>query len=101
MSGFRPAFPELGAGVSQPAPAPGVFVPSLPGPPAGGPGSAYTHTQSSASDAWVVNHNLGYRPAVSVLSVGGKEMLAGVVHTSTNQFVVSFDQPTAGLAVCS
>lgn len=101
MSGFRPALPDLGVSVSRPAPAPGAFVPSLPGPPAGGPGASYTHTQAAASDTWVVNHNLGYRPAVTVLSVGGKEMLAGVVHTSANQFVVSFDQPTAGLAVCS
>lgn len=72
--------------------------------PAGPPGNGevqYTHTQSVASDTWTVNHNLGYRPAVSVLSVGGKLMLADVVHTSANQAVVSFDQPTPGQAVCS
>lgn len=32
---FRPTFPALGAQVSRPSPAPGAFVPSLPGPPAG------------------------------------------------------------------
>lgn len=67
----------------------------------GGGGGAYTHTQSVASASWTVNHNLGYRPAISALSVGGVVMLADIVHTSTNQAVISFDQPVAGLAVCS
>lgn len=34
MSGFRPSFPSLGVQVQRPAPAPGAFVPSIPGPPA-------------------------------------------------------------------
>lgn len=72
----------------------------LPGPPGNGEVS-YTHPQPVASTTWTVNHNLGYRPSVSALSVGGKLMLADVVHTSLNQAVISFDQPTAGLAVCS
>lgn len=73
------------------------------GPP-GSPGNgevAYTHTQASASALWTVNHNLGYRPSVNVLSVGGRLMVADVLHVSSNQVTVSFDQPTAGLAVCS
>ncbi|MDQ7745466.1 hypothetical protein [Hydrogenophaga pseudoflava] len=32
---FRPTFPDLRVQVSRPSPAPGAFVPSLPGPPAG------------------------------------------------------------------
>lgn len=70
-------------------------------PGIGAGGGAYTHTQSVASASWIVNHNLGYRPAVSALSVGGKLMLGDVVHTSVNQVVIGFDQPLAGLAVCS
>jgi hypothetical protein len=52
-------------------------------------------------DVWVVNHNLGYRPSVNALSVGGVAMLAEVVHASANQALVYFDSPTSGLAVCS
>ena len=29
--------------------------------------SGYTHRQNTLSQVWTVNHNLGYRPAVSVL----------------------------------
>jgi hypothetical protein len=73
------------------------------GPPAnGGAGAAsYLHPQPTASATWTINHNLGYRPAVSVLSVGGMLMLAEVQHTSVNQAVVYFDQPTSGQAACS
>jgi hypothetical protein len=72
--------------------------------PAGPPGNGevqYTHTQAVASATWTVNHNLGYRPAVSVLSVGGALMLAEVIHISANQAQVFFDSPTAGQAACS
>jgi hypothetical protein len=68
----------------------------------GGAGApSYLHPQPAASTTWTVNHNLGYRPAVTALSVGGVEMFAAVVHTSVNQAVITFDQPTAGQAICS
>lgn len=72
-----------------------------PGPPGISANAAYQHTQASASDVWTVNHNLGFRPAVSALSPGGKEMWAEILHTSNNQFIVYFDSPTTGIAICS
>lgn len=72
-----------------------------PGPTGTSGSAAYTHTQSSAADTWTVNHNLGFRPAASILSVGGKEMLAEVIHTSVNQFIAYFDAPISGVAICS
>ena len=65
-----------------------------------GAGARYEHLQTTASAAWVVNHNLGYRPSVQVLSLGGMAMLAEVLHSSDNQVRVYFDTPTAGLALC-
>lgn len=72
-----------------------------PGPPGVSSNASHEHTQSVASDVWTVNHNLGFRPAVSLLSVGGREMWAEVIHTSVNQFVAYFDAPTTGIAICS
>lgn len=72
-----------------------------PGPPGVSSNASHQHTQSVASDTWTVNHNLGFRPAPSILSVGGKEMLAEILHTSTNQFIAYFDSPTTGIAICS
>ncbi len=73
-----------------------------PGPP-GSPGLAlkYTHVQSTLASTWVVNHNLGAKPIVSVLSVGGLQMLAEVIHISANQLQVIFDTPVAGSVICS
>lgn len=68
----------------------------------GGAGApSYLHQQATPSTNWTVNHNLGFRPSVTPLSVGGVVMLANVIHTSANQAVITFDQPTSGQATCS
>jgi Major tropism determinant N-terminal domain len=63
-------------------------------------GSRYPQTYAAAL-TWTVSHNLGFKPAVTVLSVGGVVVWADVIHLSDNQALVTFDQPTAGQAVCS
>lgn len=55
--------------------------------------------QLSPLATWVINHNLGYRPHVSVYSVGGVLMLVEVLHASDDQVQVLFDSPTAGYAI--
>ena len=72
-----------------------------PGPPGISGGANFSHTQSVSSDTWTVNHNLGFRPAVSTLSVGGREMWSEVIHTGVNQFIAYFDAPVSGIAICS
>lgn len=67
----------------------------------GGGGANYLHTQASSSASWTVNHNLGYRPAVSVRSPGGVEVEAEVTHTSVNQCVVTFAAPYTGSVFCT
>lgn len=66
--------------------------------PAGG---AYTHTQAAPATTWTVNHNLGYRPAVTALTLGGAEMEVEIVHTSLNQAVLYLLVAMAGTAICS
>lgn len=67
---------------------------------AGGSGG-YLHTQTPPALQWNVNHNLGRKPVVSVLTVGGVEIDAAITHVSLNQFLVDFNVPTAGQAVCA
>lgn len=55
-------------------------------------------TQGSPADTWTVNHNLGRKPVVQLLSTGGAEMLGEILHTSDNQFIVYFDSALAGFA---
>lgn len=68
-----------------------------PGPP-GSPGSGYVHTQASAETEWLINHNLGVRPAVAVIDTGGNELDVAVQHMSLNQLRIYFVTPTAGFA---
>lgn len=72
-------------------------------PPAGGGpgGSSYTHTQSSSSDTWTVNHNLGYRPTITVFDASGAPVGAGIAHSSINQAIISFVIPLTGSARCT
>lgn len=64
-------------------------------------GSSFKHTQSAASAAWTVIHDLGFNPSVRAYSVGGREMLGEIVHVSLYQAIVYFDSAVAGYAVCS
>lgn len=75
MSAYSPIFASLSPGASAPV----KYLQSF-----------------TASSLWTVNHNLGREPSVTVLTVGGLEMLADVQHTSLNQFTVSFSQPQSG-----
>jgi hypothetical protein len=70
------------------------------GPPgiAGVGGGNYEHIQSVASSTWTANHNLGFRPNVSVKTMGGVEVMAEVQHTSVNQTQITFDSPMTGIA---
>lgn len=75
------------------------------GPPGGvgpqGPaGAEFTQVFASPLSSWIVNHNLGKEPLVSVLTTGGLEMVADVQHMSVNQLIVNFAAPTVGRIRC-
>jgi hypothetical protein len=59
---------------------------------------AVIHTQSSPSDTWTINHNLGYKPSVQTFSAGSRLMTGDVLHTSVNQTIVYFSSSVGGYA---
>lgn len=67
--------------------------------PASGAAAAYTHTQSSASSAWVVVHNLGRYPHVYVI-INNEHVEARVTYPNTNSALVEFAAPQTGKAYC-
>lgn len=70
------------------------------GPP-GAPGAGdFTHVQSVAATEWIVNHNKGLRPNVSIRSVGGVEVDAQVVHMTDNQLRIFFNSAFSGTVRC-
>ena len=60
---------------------------------------AYVHTQSSASNLWTINHNLGIKPSIYIYSDGGLKMEGDVLPTtSLNQVQIAFTLPVSGSA---
>lgn len=91
---------RVAVGLRQQASTKSVIAAGQRGAP-GASAGAYQHNQPSATDTWIINHNLGYRPVVGLFTVGGVLMLANVQHIDTNQARAFFDGPVAGYAVCS
>lgn len=68
-----------------------------PGPPAGAD-LHYTHTQGPAASVWVITHNLGKFPDITVFDSAGDECDGDVVHNSLSQVTVTFSAPFSGVA---
>ena len=72
----------------------------LPGLP--GDGSAFfLHTQSTASNTWLINHNLNLYPQVQLFTLAWVKIYADEQHLSLNTTQVSFSYPTVGYAILS
>lgn len=48
-----------------------------------------------------VTHNLGKRPAVTIIDSANDECEGDVVHTSINQLVVTFSASFSGTVICN
>lgn len=58
----------------------------------------YTHNQETASAKWVVKHNLGKNPAVTIVDSAGTEVIGDVVHNDINTVTISFTAAFSGKA---
>jgi hypothetical protein len=61
----------------------------------------YRHDQAAPSSAWVVVHDLGYRPAVHVQDADGNVMVGSVQHLSETTLVITLTSAAVGSAHCS
>lgn len=70
--------------------------------PAGPPSlSFYRHHQTSASDMWLIAHDLFYPPAVTVVDSAGTVLYPDVSYLDDFHIQVQFSYPTAGYAYCT
>lgn len=60
----------------------------------------YIHNQLTPSATWVVEHNLGRKPIVSVIDADGLLMVAEVTHISNDVLHLVFNADKAGTARC-
>lgn len=58
----------------------------------------YTYTQASASDTWVINHNLAGYPSVTIVDSAKTVVVGTVEYNSESQVTVSFSTPFSGTA---
>lgn len=96
---------ELDLASPGPAGAPGRDgtdgAPGTPGPPGSLDNASYTWQQNSPENIWVVSHNLGYHPAVTVVDSGGTTVEGGVTYVDVNTVELHFDAPFGGVAYLS
>lgn len=64
----------------------------------GDPSLAFLYTQPTPSLSWVIVHNLGYKPLISVFSPGGLIVECSPLHDNDNQITIVFNIPFAGSA---
>ena len=79
---------------------PTVIV-TAPGPQgaSGDPASVfYTHTQSTSSAVWTINHGLGGQPTAVVLDSAGTQCEGTFSYPSKNQMVITFTSAFTGTA---
>lgn len=84
--------------ILPPAPVATVLVAEQ-GPP-GPRGMPFLFRQVSESAEWLIAHNLGHYPLVSVSDSAGSVLLAQVNNIDVNNLTVSFNLPITGTASC-
>lgn len=61
----------------------------------------YTHQQNTALNSWIIVHNMGYMPTLTIIDSGGNEVEGSIVYNSTNTLTVSFSSDVSGIAYLS
>lgn len=74
-------------------------MPYYPPPPVGD--KTYVHDQQTASLTWVVDHNLGKYPSVTVVDTSGNEFTSDVFYNSLNQLTITHSVAFSGKAYCN
>lgn len=59
---------------------------------------AYIHDQSIPSDTWLVNHNLGKFPSVTITDTAGTEIIGEVEYVNSNSLILRFSAAFSGKA---
>lgn len=65
------------------------------------PALAYAYTQPTPSDVWVIDHNLGFYPNVTVIDSGGSTVEGEVTYPTIDQLQLTFSGAFSGVAYLS
>lgn len=70
----------------------------LPVSGSGGASARFSWTPPSAQEIWMIPHNLGFKPQVTVMDVSGEVVHGNVNYLDLNTLTVSFTVPFYGTA---
>lgn len=71
------------------------------GPQGASSGMQFIFTQHVAAEVWVIEHNLGRYPVITIIDSGGEETSGEVTYVDLNHVTVEFSAPFSGIAVCN
>lgn len=60
--------------------------------------NTYTHDQAISSDTWVIEHNLGKYPSVTVVDSAGTQFMVQIEYNSKNKLTIYMNGSTTGKA---
>ena len=63
-----------------------------------GADTTYYFVQGVPSDTWVIDHNLGRHPSVTVVDSGGTQVYGEVLYNSNNRLTLIFSNQFSGQA---
>lgn len=64
-------------------------------------GGTYVHVQDTASQTWVINHNLDYYPNIEIVNSANISVVGDYQYVNANLVVATFAYPFAGKAYLS
>ena len=82
-------------------PAPITLVISENATAGGSTASSYIYNQTVAASTWVITHNLGYNPNITILDGAGNTLEGQVSMTSLTTTTIVFSQAITGVAYLS
>jgi len=59
---------------------------------------SYRHIQMANSGSWVITHNLGFRPSVTVIDLDGDVVNGDIAYNTINQLTITFSSEIKGEA---
>lgn len=62
------------------------------------PNTNYVHEQSTSSATWVINHNLGKYPSITIIDSDGSEVFGEIEYVDTNNVTLTFSDAFTGKA---
>lgn len=71
---------------------------AIPDPAVGQADKHYVHTQAGAAASWVITHNLGKYPSVTIIDSSGRNIEADVEYNTLNTLTITFSVAISGAA---